>query len=264
VTRFLQAKSGAGQASQALVELGNIAADLKEKKLESLDAKVFLEKADPALDTYLSAQLHKTLEGIPVTVTSQTVTEAVAVFDDTIDIPWEVDEFWSKFNSDVLPKVKPGARVVLEARLSESPRVRMEIAAKARSELANAGAADARVTVLSAYKQGYLWLTEQVIPELKGKGARAVQIRIASCRPDVSKKYKFYTMPSRWLHELYPVDEVFQRELGISGDGFRLELVDDPKEIYSLEALDRSGKVIYQAAFGWRSFSSRIRPTSKF
>ena len=249
LTRFLQARNGAGQASQALVELESIAADLEDKKLETLEARVFLEKADPALATYLAARLNKKLEGIPVSVTSQTVTEAVPVFDDKIDIPWEVDEFWSKFGSDVLPKLRPGARVVLEARLSESPRVRADIAAKARADLLKAGAAEARVAVLSAYKQGYLWLTEQVIPELKGKGARAVQVRIASCRPDLTKKYKFYTMPSRWLHELYPVDEVFQQELGISGDNFRLELVDDPKDIYTLEALDRGGKVVYQAAF---------------
>ena len=34
-------------------------------------------------------------------------------------------------------------------------------------------------------------------------------------------------MPSRWLHELYPVDEIFARELGMRKDAFQLELVDD-------------------------------------
>lgn len=230
-------------------ELESIAADVKDKKLESFEARLFLEKADPALDAYLAGRLKKALQDVPVTVTSQGITEPVTVFEEKIDIPWEVDEFWSKFHDEVLPKVRSGSKVALEARLSESPEVRIDIAAKARAELVKAGAGDARVTILSAYKQGFLWLTEQVIPELKGKGARSIQIKVAAIHPDFTKKYKFYMVPSRWLHELYPVDEIFQRDLGIARDAFRLELVDDPKDIYSLEALDGSGKVIYRSAF---------------
>ena len=247
--RFFQARSGAGQASQALGDLENIAADLKEKKLESFEAKLYLEKADAALDSYLTGLIKKTLPEIPVTVTSQGITEPVPVFEDKLDIPWEVDEFWAKLREGVLPKVRPGSKVTLEARLSESPQVRLDIAAKARAELLKAGAAAARVTVLSAYKQGFLWLSEQVIPELKGKGARSIRIQVASAAPDFTKKYKFYSMPSRWLHELYPADEIFQRDLGIAKDAFHVELVDGAKDIYRLEALDGSGKAVYRNTF---------------
>lgn len=249
VNRFFQAKSGAGQASQALGEIENVVSDLKEKKIESFEAKLFLEKADPALDAYLTGQLKKGLPGIPVAATSQGITEPVAVFEDKLDIPWEVDEFWAKFREGVLPKVKPASKVVIEARLSESPQVRLDIAAKARAELAKTGVTDARVVILSAYKQGFLWLAEQVVPELKGKGARSILIKVASVPPDFTKKYKFYSMPSRWLHELYPADEIFQRDLGIARDSFRLELVGDAGEIYSLEASDAAGKVIYRNSF---------------
>jgi hypothetical protein len=249
VTRFFQARSGAGQASQAIGELESIAADIKDKKLESVEAKLFIEKADPELDAYLAGQLKKALPEVPVTVKSQGITEPVPVFEEKFDIPWEVDEFWSKLRSEVLPKTKPGAKVTVEARLSESPEVRLDIASKARAELVKAGAGDARVMVLSAYKQGFLWLTEQVIPELKGKGARSVHIKVATYRPDLTKKYKFYQVPSRWLHELYPVDEIFQRDLGITKDAFQMELVDDPKDVYTLEAYDKAGKSVYRGAF---------------
>jgi hypothetical protein len=60
----------------------------------------------------------------PVKVSSVGITDPVTVFDDTLQVPWEVDEFWATFKSDVLPKVKTGARVDLEARLSESPEIR--------------------------------------------------------------------------------------------------------------------------------------------
>src|SRR5215831_4882290 len=56
-------------------------------------------------------------------------------------------------------------------------------------------------------------------------------------------------VPSRWVHELYPVDEIFQRDLGIQKDAFSVELVENPKETYAVEAADAAGKVIYRAAF---------------
>ena len=108
---------------------------------------------------------------------------------------------------------------------------------------------DPQVRILSAYKQGYLWLTEQVIPSLKGKGVKSVRIQVAKVQPDLSKKYKFYEVPTRWVHELYPVDDVFTRDLGVAGDDFHLELVDAPKDIYTLDALDAACKVVQHATF---------------
>ena len=76
---------------------------------------------------------------------------------------------------------------------------------------------------------------------------------MAAHRPDLSKKFKFYSVPTRWLHELYPVDEIFQRDLGIPTGAFRMELVENAKDIYALEALDASGRVVLRAAFSPKS-----------
>jgi hypothetical protein len=51
------------------------------------------------------------------------------------------------------------------------------------------------------------------------------------------------------VHELYPVDEIFQRDLGIARDSFSIELVTDPKDTYTVEATDGSGKVVHRATF---------------
>ena len=112
VTKFLAAKSGAGQASQAAVELKAVLDDLKGKTIESFGARLFIEKGDKALDAHL-ASLAKTAlgESAAVTVTSQGVTDPATVFEDKIEIPWEVDEFRARFKSDVLPKVKAGVSV---------------------------------------------------------------------------------------------------------------------------------------------------------
>ena len=252
---FFGAKTGGGQASLAMRELDDVLKTLDGKTIESFDAKVYLEAANPAFDTYLAARAKASpfLKDTPsVTVTSQGITDPVTVFDDKFDIPWEVDDFWAKFKSDVLPKVKPGSTVTLETRLSESPAIRQSIAMKAREQLTAAGAKNPSVRVLSAYKQGYLWLTEQVIPELKGKNAKSIYIKVATNNPDLTKKYKFYEVPSRWLHELYPADEIFERELGVPKANFQMELVDNPKDTYTLEAQNASGQVVYTAAFSPR------------
>ncbi len=254
VQRFFQARSGAGQAGQAVRALDGILAELRGKPVESFEATLYLEAADPALDRYLAEQVRRALAApaggeAKVTVASRGLTDPVTVFEETLDLPWEVDDFRARFRSDVLPKVKAGSRVELEARLSESPAVRRQIADEVRAALEQAGAVAPRVRILSAYKQGFLWLTEQVIPELKGKGVRSVHIRVAEYKPDFSKQYKFYQVPSRWLHELYPVDEIFARDLGVPVDRVALELVDGAKDIYTLEAADASGKVVYRAAF---------------
>jgi hypothetical protein len=249
VTRFLQARSAAGQASLIDAELDAILNDVKGRELESFDVKMYVENADAALAKYVADKIQRAGVKVAPNVSSVGLNDPVTVFDDTLHVPWEVDEFWAKFRSDVLPNVKTGSKVELEARLSESPEVRRGLAEQARAELTKAGAVAPNVHIFSAYKQGYLWMTEQVMADLKGKGARTVHVKVAEYHPDLSKKYKFYMVPSRWVHELYPVDEIFQRDLGIQKDAFSVELVENPKDTYTVEAADASGKTIYRAAF---------------
>ena len=251
LARFLGGKSAAGQASQAVRELEQIAADFvaQRKTVASLDATLFLEEATPALDAFLTRQLSAALGEAKVTVVSTAITAPTPVVDETIDVPWEVDEFWARLRAEVLPKVTPGARVAVEARLSESPELRRTLEDQVRAELTKAGAAAPDVRMLSAYKQGYLWITERVIPALKGKRAARLQVKVAEYVPDLAKKYKFYQVPTRWLHELYPVDEIVARELGLPKAQFSLELVKAPKDIYTVEAFDAAGRVVYTDTF---------------
>jgi hypothetical protein len=247
--RFFQARSPAGQASQALDELDGIVRDLKEKQLDSIDARLLVDDADPGLNGFVTSALSKAFDGAKVSVSSQTTTDAVPVFEDQIDIPWEVDDFWTAVRTQVVPKVHQGSKVQLDAVLSESPQVRHSIETEVRAELAKAGATDAGVRVLSAYKQGFLWITEQMLPGLKGKNVKTVKINAALFHPDLSKKYKFHTEPTRWLHELFPIDEVIQHDLGIPKTSVELSLVDHPKATYEFEAVDAAGRVVAHAEF---------------
>ena len=162
--------------------------------------------------------------------------------------------------------MKAGSKVELEARLSESPEVRRGIVEQARAQLTAAGAADPKVTRASRrYKQGYLWMTEQVIPDAEGQERRdAVHVKVAEYHPDLSKKYKFYMVPSRWVHELYPVDEIFQRDLGIcQGSRSSLELVEQPEGyLRASKQRDAAGKVVYSADVLAEDRRARVSRTS--
>jgi hypothetical protein len=248
LSRFLKGTSGAGQAGQALREIDGVIDGLRDKEIESFEVRLFLEEADAALDQYLTQRVQERVK-LPPKVSSQAITAAVPVIDETIEVPWEVDELRKALRESVVPKITPGAKVTVEARVSESPAYRQTLETEIRAELAKAGAADPKVVVLSAYKQGFLWMTERVIPSFKGRGVRALNVKVAELVPDFTKKYKFYQVPSRWVHELYPVDEIAMRELGIARDRFSLELVSGAKDTYTVEALDAGGRVIEQAVF---------------
>ena len=153
---------------------------------------------------------------------------------------------------------------MLDVRVSESPELRRQLVEEARQALLAAGAASADVKVRSAYKQGFLWMSEEVLPALKSLGAKnvaSVHVKVAEYTPDFTKKYKFYQVPTRWLHELYPIDEVLAKELSIPVSAYSMELVDRPADaaraaqfdIYDVVAKDRAGKVLFHAAFSPKS-----------
>jgi len=256
VTDFFGAKTGGGQAGMAVAALDDIVKtlgdrpdkDKAEKPIETFGVKVFLEEKNPAFEQFLDARLKAPLGTTVVKVESEAITAAVPVFDETTEIPWEVDEFRKKL-TDALPKITPGSAVEIDARLSESPEMRRQIADDTRRQLVAAGVKDPQIHVRSAYKQGFTWMAEEVIPALKGKAVVAVHVKIKEHVPDFTKKYRFYTLPTRWLHELYPIDEIAKRDLGLPTSAFTMELVDAPKDIYDVEARDRTGKVVYHAAF---------------
>lgn len=254
VTNFFGARTGGGQAGLAVAALTEIARpladkpDKTEKPVETFGVKVFLDEKNPAFDQFLEARLKTQLPGTAVKVESEAITAAVPVFDDTFEIPWEVDDFRKKL-AEALPKIAAGSTVEIDARLSESPETRRQLADEARRQLVAAGAKDPQVHVRSAYKQGFTWMMEEVTPALKGKGVTAVHVKIKEHVPDFTKKFRFYTLPTRWLHELYPIDEIFKRDLGLPTSAFTMELVDSPKETYEIEARNRAGAVVYAATF---------------
>ena len=124
-------------------------------------------------------------QNVTVEVQSLDVQNGRPLVTEDFEIPSEVDEFWTRLRTRVMPTLKKHPGVVVEARLSEPPEVRSRIEQQARAELVKAGADEktTSVTVLSAYKQGYSWLYDVVRPALAGKAVDEITIKFAELGP---------------------------------------------------------------------------------
>ena len=253
VANVFAAKTSSAQASAAVNVADDVARSLAGKEIESFDTKVFLEEKNPAFDQFLTSRLKGKLPLATVSSSSEAMTASAPVFDEKISFPWEVTEFRDKFKAEVLPKVSKGANVTMDVRLSEAPELRRQLVDETRQALITAGAASADVKVRSAYKQGFLWMSEEVLPALKGKNVATIHVKVAEYTPDFTKKYRFYQVPTRWLHELYPIDEVMAKELGLPVKAYSMELVDGVKETYDVEAKDKTGEVVLHVTFSPKS-----------
>jgi hypothetical protein len=104
--------------------------------------------------------------------------------------------------------------------------------------------------VLSAYKQGYSWLVDRVLPEIRGRAIGSIQIQFAFIeRYPQAIRWQRIASPIRWLQELYPVDEVLARELQLSPDQIDFQRSFEDKPIYRVSVKDPAGAEIHSASF---------------
>jgi hypothetical protein len=254
--KFVAGRSPAGQAAMSLYKLDKLAGKLQGKDLASARVKVFVEKAADGLADVVRQDAVSKLKTASVTVDVQNldVQKGRSLISDDYDIPSEVDEFWTKLRTRVVPSLKglkTRPAVTIEARLSEPPEVRREIAQRARVELIAAGADEraTTVTVLSAYKQGYSWLYDVVRPALAGKLVDQITIKFAEVGPPGGWKQQGMFAPSRWLLEIYPIDEILAQELKIDLKKIRFEMTPIGSPSYEVIATTAGGSELLRRRF---------------
>ncbi|MBE3072966.1 MAG: hypothetical protein IMZ67_08325, partial [Acidobacteria bacterium] len=249
----LSGRSPVGQAATALYKLDRLTATLAGKDLESAAVHVYVEHPAPGLDEVVRRRAAAVLGATPlkVDVEALDVEHAKAVLTDEFNVPSEVEEFWRVFRSRVVPAVRKRQAVVLEARLSEPAEVRARIGREAREALLRAGAADAgtTVTVLSAYKQGYSWLYDVVRPAVAGKAISDLTIRFAEIGPLAEWKHQATYAPTRWLFEIYPIDEILARELRLDLSHIHFEKAPIGAPAYEVTATGPDGATLFHQTF---------------
>ncbi len=238
--RFFALRSPAGKAAAALYKARRLAKKLDGKDLESAELKLFVEGAgEPYLD-YVRGQFPR----LKLTAADVDVFSAQPILEKTFELPWEVAEARQKIAQKVLSKVKPGAAVDLELRVSEPPEVRRSLKSEIRRQLiqAGAGAEKTQVHVLSAHKQCYSYIEDELKPRLK-KASR-VRIYFRELKP---LKWQTVESPIRWLQEMFPIDEVLARDLKIPVDDITFQKTESGPT-YRIEAEDAQGRRLLEAS----------------
>ena len=251
--RFLSGRSPSGQAATALYKLESLAEELSNQALEWAHVQVYVEKAPPGLTNFVLHRAEEIIQtrSLEVTVENLDVQNANVLVDEKIEIPSEVDDFWHLFHTRVLPKVRKGRPAMVRTLLSEPPEIRAKIRREALEALVQAGASQTgtKVTVLSAFKQGYSWLYDEIRPELEDQPFDKLTVRVAENGPPVEWPHQAMYAPHRWMMELFPIDEVLAQKLDVPLDRFQFEKAPRDATIYEAIATRANGEEIFHKTF---------------
>jgi hypothetical protein len=253
VRRFVQAKDGAGQTALALHKVDTWLTRLWGMAIDSIGVELAAKDRYEGVDRYVENLARQHFPSAKTTVKTYKTGFGVGkqIFAQEFDVPWEVDAFWKVFRSDALPKLSAGSKGRIEVRLSESPQMRGRIAQDIRRALATKGLAPSAydIVVLSAYKQGFSWLNDEILPQLKDRPIGRVEITYRSLKDSREVRWQVVESDTRWLQELYPIDAVMAKELGIADSLITFTATQDQGPVYRVRVLGRDGSEMLKASF---------------
>lgn len=246
--RFLRGEKGGAEAF-AERELEKIAAELRDRDLESLDVRLALPRENRKFEEAMRKLLEAAVKAARLSVKSARVRDEKPVFEKAADFSWEVDDALAILEERLAGR--PDRTVPLRVGLgvSESLDVRQRVKKRVEQAVLAAGVPAAEVEVLSAYKPGFSWLTERVLPALKARPVHRLLIRFAEEKGAPGKLRRYYPEPSRWLQELYPVDEILARDLNLPLERVEFEMKEQAEPLYEVVAFDERNAVLLQQGF---------------
>ncbi len=262
--RFFSLRSSAGQAAAALYRLDKWADEIKTSgTVKDVEAKLYVDVADPGLKDLVGKELQRRLGVSDIKVETgglhagtqccaklpalhyrepgYAFHQGAPTFQEDLVIPWEGTRLLQAVKG-ALPALKPGEPVKLVVRVSEGPEQRRKLKDELTGILARSGAKSIQVEVLCAYKPGVSWLMDEIAPQLKGKQTAAIRIEFKKNEDETGMRVML--SPARWVHELYPVDEMLSKELGIPLEKIALSQFDAAPgaPTYRVRAYDASGQ----------------------
>ncbi len=178
--------------------------------------------------------------------------EGQCIYEHTYRLCWEYDRALELVR-EAAASLRAGDIVYLDAAMSESPEIRAAFAGEARRIVERTGAVLQECRVLCAYKQGYSWLTEYVVPILKTRKEKAAKI-IIQYKPFAGEQTQdqshWLDLPVRTLQELYPADEVMASLLDMPSDDIRFSRCEGEEDItYLCQAYNARGERIWEGCF---------------
>ncbi len=253
VRRFFQARSAAGQVSLGLEKLDTWLNRLEGDDLAAIEVEMAAEQTPEELDGLLEELVKKHFPQAQTAIEVHPTGFGVGrpVFKEEVDFPWEVDTVRQALRDEVLPRLTPKSRGRIEIRISESPEVREQLAGEIRSLLTTRGVPDGSfdIEVLCAYKQGYSWLHDRVLPHLRDREVGRIEITYHTLRDSEEVRWQTIASATRWLQELYPIDAVLARELDIPDSLVTFHPTYQADPVYRVKVFDPEGGVLLEDTF---------------
>ncbi|HEX9887201.1 MAG TPA: M14 family zinc carboxypeptidase, partial [Longimicrobiales bacterium] len=251
--RFFQAREAPGQLALGLAKLGTwmdrmLEADESPARVE---VELAAQEAPAGLDRLATDIVRERFPEADIAVSTFPTGFGVGdtIFTAAWDLPWEVDDARRILDEDVYPRVRPGLPTRVEVRVSEPPEVRERLADEVRAALAARGVTDPEVHVLSAYKQGYSWIEDVILPELKTLPVAAVDITYHTLEESDEVRWQSVAADTRWLQEIYPIDAILARELAIPDTAVAFHTSRALHPIYTFVARDSAGAEVLRETF---------------
>ena len=253
VRRFFQIRESPGQTAFSLYKLKQWLNRSAGKNIEQISVELSLDKPQEELDAFIKnivrEQFPKAQTNVSLFKTDFGVGKII--FEEDVTIPWEVDEFHTVFRQEILPKLSAGVQGNIRVIVSESPAVRAQLKTEIEQELAKKNIPPGAVTidVLCAYKQGYSWLYDVILPKIRGKNVGSIQITYHNLKDSKEVRWQQIESETRWLQEIYPIDAVLARELNIPDSLITFIPTYKKNPIYTVIVFDKTGKIILKDTF---------------
>ncbi len=240
--------------------------------LDRIEIELALDTVPEGLESYLNAHLEDRL-GTHFADTEVTVAlrpsgfgAGEPVFDERFEMPWEVDDVRARLEAELYPRVEAAASggdetagepgggppsVQVEIRVSEPPEIRRALHDEVRAELEARGAdpAQLEVRIVNAYKQGFSWIEDHLLPELREQDVHRIEIDYHHLRDTDELPWQVVGSDTRWIQELFPIDAVLARELGIDEDDVVFRPTGEADPVYRFRAFDAGGGLLMEEAF---------------
>ena len=192
------------------------------------------KEQDGVYEAFVSPEMQEEAKAAFADVSFHNYKSGKAVYEKTYEYPWEVDVFEEILSTEVYPYLKAGDRLQIYGALSEDRAVRSKVVSRVQNAVQAAGAVLEKAEMICAYKQGFSWIEEILIPQVKGQHIDQVEIYFKPFLPEGETRWldengavptrstvaadnpdKWYDLPIRYLQELYPIEDILVNELGI-------------------------------------------------
>lgn len=269
-SEMLNYKNSAGQ----LVYLDKLMKNTTNKK----DIKLFLNDTESINKEILKNNIKDTYKVENIEISNYKSEEKV--WTKNVEFDWEVDVFNNILRNKLYPLVKEGDIVSVTGYVSEEFKIRKAIKDKIYSDFKKIGAEVKNCNIYCAYKQGFSWITEKVIPNIKKNinlnEIEKVKIKFKPFLPEGTivwsdedgatpnlnaeredNENKWFDLPIRFLQELYPIDDILAKELNINRDKIVFEDDTNISKTYEIECITCHNEVFLK---DWFDVKSSERP----